>query len=321
MLSITPSFHLYDKIKSRVGVIQGTAGVTTVQVDCTPRNSCELSVAIPSSMVSDVPHLREKSSKIGLVGRAAAIFCVDEIIIYPDLPEIDQRRDADLVATILSYMETPQYLRRRLFKIKPELRYAGILPPLRTPHHPLPSKTKDLKIGEHREGAIVSLTNSGSLVDIGVERQFLLSNTKLPLNKRVTVRIAKLGKQPKATLAGHEDVKSYWGYRVTLSDVPFGLMLKNRTFDLAIATSRRGTVFTEVAKDLRMHWKKSHTALVAFGAPTHGLYEILEREHLSLDEVVDYAINTIPDQGTETVRTEEAIYASLAILNLIATRR
>ena len=93
-----------------------------VRVDCTPKESCELSVAIPSSMVSDVPHLREKSSKIGLVGRAAAIFCVDEIIIYRDLPEVDQSRDADLIATILSYMETPQYLRRRLFKIKPELR-------------------------------------------------------------------------------------------------------------------------------------------------------------------------------------------------------
>lgn len=307
------------RLRVGVGVIQGKAGVTTVQVDYTPRDSCELSVAIPSSIVSDVPHLREKSSKIGLVGRAAAIFCVDEIIVYPDLPEVDQSRDADLVATILSYMETPQYLRRRLFKIKPELRYAGILPPLRTPHHPLPSKTKDLKIGEYREGAIVSLINSGSLVDIGVEHQFLLSNTKLPLNKRVTVRIAKLGKRPKATLASHDDVKSYWGYRVTVSDVPFGLMLKNRAFDLVIATSRRGTIFTEVAQDLRMHWKKSHTILVAFGASTQGLYEILEREHLSLDEVVDYAINTIPDQGTETVRTEEAIYASLAILNLIAT--
>ena len=164
----------------------------------------------------------------------------------------------------------------------------------------------------------MSLTNSGSLVDIGVERQFLLFNKKLPLNKRVTVRIAELGKRPKATLASNDDVKGYWGYRVTVSDIPFGLMLKNRAFDLVIATSRRGTIFTEVTEDLRIRWKKSHTILVAFGASTQGLYEILEREHLSLDEVVDYPINTIPDQGTETVRTEEAIYASLAILNLIA---
>jgi len=33
--------------------------------------------------------------------------------------------------------------------------------------------------------------------------------------------------------------------------------------------------------------------------------------------VTDFTVNTIPDQGTETVRTEEALYASLAILNTI----
>ncbi len=82
-----------------------------------------------------------------------------------------------------------------------------------------------------------------------------------------------------------------------------------------IATSRRGTVFTEVMRDLAGRWRKSRKILVAFGAPTQGLYEILEREHLRLDEVADYTVNTIPNQGTETVRTEEAIYASLALLN------
>ncbi|RLI34567.1 hypothetical protein DRO55_06340, partial [Candidatus Bathyarchaeota archaeon] len=109
---------------------------------------------MPASLVSDVPHLREKTSKIGLIGRALAIFRVDEVVIYPDEPKTDQRREMNLIATILAYMETPQYLRRRLFKIKPELRYAGILPPLRTPHHPLTDKVKKLKVGEFREGVV-----------------------------------------------------------------------------------------------------------------------------------------------------------------------
>lgn len=292
-----------------------------VQVRGPARLNCELAVAIPASLVSDVPHLREKTSKIGLVGRAAAIFCVDEIIIFLDLPEVDQSRDSDLVATILSYMETPQYLRKRLFKIKPELRYAGILPPLRTPHHPLSGRTKDLTVGEYREGVAVSLTKGASLVDIGVERPVLVPHTQLPLNTRVTVRIAKPGKHPKAILTSHGDIKKYWGYRVTVSGVPFGRMLKKRAFDLVVATSRQGTPFAEVMKDLRKRWRKSRKILVAFGAPTEGLYQILEREHLKLDKVADYTINTISNQGTETVRTEEAIYASLALLNLTATGR
>jgi len=277
----------------------------------------QLSIAIPASLVSDTPHLREKTMKIGLVGRAAAIFRVNEIIVFPDLPDVDQRRDASLIATILSYMETPQYLRKRLFKIKPELRYAGILSPLRVPHHPIKNRIKDLAVGEHREGVILSLTEAGSLVDIGVERPVLISNTELPLNTRVTVRVTKLGKHPRAVLASRDEIKAYWGYHVTVSDVPFGQLVKNKSFDLVIATSRYGTPFTEVAEELARYWKKSHKTLVAFGAPTQGLYEIVAHENLKLDEVAHFTVNTIPNQGTETVRTEEALYASLAILNLI----
>lgn len=276
----------------------------------------QLSIAIPASLVSDVPHLREKTMKIGLVGRAAAIFCVNEIIVFPDLQEVDQRRDASLIATILSYMETPQYLRKRLFEIKPELRYAGILPPLRTPHHPLPNRIKDLAAGEHRDGVVSSLTEAGVLVDIGVERPLLIPNAELPLNTRVTVRVTKLGKHPRAVLANRDDIKMYWGYHVTISDNPFGQLVKNQPFDLVIVTSRYGTPFTEVADELARRWKKSHKVLVAFGAPTQGLYEILARENLKLDEVAHFTVNTIPNQGTETVRTEEALYASLAMLNM-----
>ena len=60
----------------------------------------KLSIAIPASTISDTPHLREKTAKIGLIGRAAAIFRVDEIIVYPDSPKVDQRRDLDFIALI-----------------------------------------------------------------------------------------------------------------------------------------------------------------------------------------------------------------------------
>jgi predicted SPOUT superfamily RNA methylase MTH1 len=155
----------------------------------------KLSIAIPASVVSDTPHLREKTAKIGLIARAAAIFKVGEIIIYPDNPKVSQTADADLITALLTYIETPQYLRKRLFKIRPELQYAGILPPLRTPHHPLNRKMKDLKMGEYREGVALSKTKEGMLIDIGVEQPALLLKQQLPLNKRVTLRISKTNKQ------------------------------------------------------------------------------------------------------------------------------
>jgi predicted SPOUT superfamily RNA methylase MTH1 len=281
------------------------------------KRRCKLSIAIPASLVSDVPHLREKTFKVGLIGRAAAIFRVDEIIIFPDLLDTDQSRDIELVTTILSYIETPQYLRKRLFKIRPELRYAGVLPPLRTPHHQLSDRTENLEVGEHREGVVTSLVKGGSLVDIGVEQPVLIPDTRLPINNRVTVRVTELGKHPKAVLASRGEIEMYWGYRVTVSDVPLGQLLKNRSFDLVIATSRYGSHLWEVIDELRKRWKSSRRTLVAFGAPTQGLYEIATRERLNLDDVAQFVINTIPGQGTETVRTEEALYTSLTALNLL----
>lgn len=274
-------------------------------------------MAIPASLVSDVPHLREKTLKIGLVGRAAAIFRVDEIVVFPDSPSADQKREMNVIATVLAYMETPQYLRKRLFKIRPELRYAGILPPLRTPHHPLADRLKDLKIGEFREGAVVSSAKAGVLVDIGVEQPVLVPDARLGVNRRVTVKITELGKKPRAVLAKREGIKAYWGYQVTVSKQPFGRFVKSRDFDLVIATSRRGKPFKAVRDELEARWRKSHRVLVAFGAPTVGLYEIVEREGNQLEEIAEYVVNTIPNQATETVRTEEALYATLAVLNTL----
>ena len=282
----------------------------------TSGRSRELSVAIPASLVSDVPHLREKTIKIGLVGRAAAIFRVNEIIVFPDLPGVDQKQDTDLIAAVLSYMETPQYLRKRLFKIRRELRYVGILPPLRTPHHPLSVRAKDLAVGEYREGVVASSTKEGSLVDVGVERLILVPNMRLPTNARVTVKFTKRGKHLEAALASRNEIKRYWGYRVMVSRVSFGRFVRERSFDLVIATSRYGIPITKVADGVKNRWKKSRTILVAFGAPTQGLHEIVDHERLKLEEVAHFTINTIPLQGAQTVRTEEAVYASLAILNL-----
>jgi len=53
-----------------------------------------------------------------------------------------------------------------------------------------------------------------------------------------------------------------------------------------------------------------------FGSPSRGLYEIARNEDVRLGKLLDFVVNTIPCQGTETVRTEEAILASLAVLNV-----
>lgn len=277
----------------------------------------KISIAIPASVISDTPHLREKTSKIGLIGRAAAIFGVSEIVIYRDEPNRDQHFEANLISTLLNYMETPQYLRKRLFKLKPELRYAGVLPPLRTPHHPLGRKISDLKVGDYREGVTIASSKGGTLVDIGVEKPVIIPETHMPPGKRVTVRITCVNKLVTAIPIDPKEVPKYWGYKVNIFNGYLADLLKSKSYDLKIATSRRGKIFNEVMEAMALKWKHSEAPLIIFGAPTRGLYEIAEQEGLKLDENVDFVVNTIPGQCTETVRTEEAILASLAVFNIL----
>jgi methyltransferase len=280
-------------------------------------NRKKLAIAIPASVISDTPHLREKTSKIGLIGRAAAVFRVDEIIVYPDKTGKDkQRKEADLIALILAYLETPQYLRKRFFKLNPQLHYAGILPPLRTSHHPLNRKAKKLMAGEYREGVTLSKTIEGVLVDIGVERPALMRETQWALGKRLTLQIVKADERIEVQAVSRDEVPGYWGYTVTMEKHSLESLVENRRFDLTIATSKSGTRFMDVAGEMAKQLEKAEYTLVAFGAPARGLHEIVEEEGADLNDITDFVVNMVPEQGTETVRTEEALFASLAVLNV-----
>ncbi len=66
------------------------------------RRGIRLSVAVPASLVSEYVNLRDKTEVIGRLARSAAIFRVDEIVIYPDQPD-----ESSLIKLILGYIETP----------------------------------------------------------------------------------------------------------------------------------------------------------------------------------------------------------------------
>ena len=275
-----------------------------------------ISITIPASIISDTPHLREKTAKIGLIGRAAAIFRVDEIIIYSDNAKVDQQRDIDFIELLLNYLETPQYLRKALFQLDPDLQYAGILPPLRIPSHPTSGKTKHLKIGEYREGIIISEKKEGLLVDIGVQQPALLRQKQFKTGERLTLQVVRVGDTVEVQPANRDEVPQYWGYHVRVEKRPFGKLVREEDFDLKIATARIGSTFTDISTMLEAKWRGSERILVAFGAPSRGLHEIVEDEGLKLEDISDFIVNTVPNQGTATVRTEEALLATLAIFNV-----
>ena len=280
------------------------------------KRSQGLSIAIPASIIEDTPHLREKTYKIGQIARASSIFRVEQIIIYFDKTDHNQTKEANFIAAILNYMDIPQYLRKILVKIDPQLRFVGILPPLRSPHHLFSKKREELKIGMLRQGVVIDSKNEYSLVDIGVDKPVIITGS-IAKKQRITVKLTSIGEKLTAVKLDESEIRIYWGFNVTVTKLSLAESTKKIGFDLIISTSKYGDKITEVFPQLKSAWKKSKKTLVSFGSPTQGLKEILTKENIEMSDYSDFTINMIPNQGVETVRSEEAVFSSLSLLNTL----
>jgi predicted SPOUT superfamily RNA methylase MTH1 len=276
-----------------------------------PRRPQKLAIALPATFTQDIPHLREKTSRIGLVARTLAIFRVEEAIIYQDQNTSQARTEARLIEKILQYQQTPQYLRKQLFKIDPDLAYTGTLPPLRTPNHPDPTPPSP---GQLRD-AIVTTTGQTSTVNAGYKQPVTIQ-ARLPPSKLVTIRLTRLKPSLQGEPIDPTGLTIYWGPRVTRDENPLGHIIKRGDHDLTISTSRQGRDLHEAMPILQTRWKASRRPLIAFGSPREGIPDILQRSHSHISEF-DLNLNTLPHQGVETVRTEEALLGTLAVLNLL----
>lgn len=269
---------------------------------------------LPTSLVVDAPNLRQKTVKVGGIGRGLAIFRVDKVCIFNDDDQNvkNQTAEANLIAALLRYMETPQYLRKLLCPHTKELRYAGLLPPLRTPHHPLRGEKNGE--GDYREGVVVEARENQSLLEIGLPEKAVIRE-KLKVGQRLTVRLGKRsGNLISVTPAKRSEIPEYWGYEV-LQTKSLAEGLKVLKADYSIGTSRYGQSLYEAVQAIKSSNPRS--VAVAFGGPYAGLFEICERQGVDAKELFDVVINTIPNQGTATVRTEEALVATLALLNAL----
>ena len=275
------------------------------------RRRNKISIAVPSSMVSEIGHLREKTIVLGQLGRAAGIYRVDEIIIYRDKED-----ESILMKYVLGYLETPQYLRKHLFDHREELKYAGMLPPLRTPHHTTSYALDDIKEGEYRDGVVIKHTEDGYLVDIGVNAPLGIRGKQPELGARITTQVMEMGPLPRGRQVKKLRLDEYWGYDLRGSKGRLSDLVHSPEWDLTIATSKLGENFGEVAEAIEDRWDEAYKTLIVFGSHKHGIRQIMERQGRRMEEAFDFIVNTVPNQGTETVRTEEAVQATLALLNM-----
>ncbi|XP_063707951.1 putative methyltransferase C9orf114 homolog [Culicoides brevitarsis] len=297
-----------------------------------------LSIAVPGSILENAQSPELRSYLAGQIARAAAIFQVDEIIIFDDVGVKDASNDAKSVdlddenktvrkcctqfATILKYLECPQYLRKNFFPIHKDLQYCGLLNPLDSQHHLRQASTFLFREGvtsnkKVKEGSNSTFVNVGLLNDVRVDQ-------RLTENIRVTVKLdpgqdlksKKLRGSIVAPSQPRKETGIYWGYSVriaaSLTDV-FTKCPYDDGYDLSIGTSDKGDELSSIEAN-SLKYKHS---LIVFGG-LQGLEAALESDDkLDVDDpslLFDRYLNTIPKQGSRTVRTEEAVLISLAAL-------
>ncbi|ABM81131.1 putative RNA uridine N3 methyltransferase [Hyperthermus butylicus] len=273
-----------------------------------PPRKVKLVAAVPASYTSTEGDLRHKTIKVGLLGRLFAVYRVDEAIVYIDRPAY--WRDAELMRKILEYMVTAPYLRKKIYPPNvPELRYASLLPPLQLPTHGVGGPVD----GEVRQALVLRASGGRALVEAGLEEPVWVRG-RFHRGQRILVRIVSV---ERGIVEPVEDELVYNGFKVTIVEGLSRLLSKYRNYT-RIATSRKGRlVDAELLSQIGSRSSSGPGVLVLFGAPDLGLYELAELENLKLEDLVDYVVNTIPQQGTKTVRVEEAVAATLALLNLV----
>jgi len=275
-----------------------------------------VSIAVPGSILDNAQTPELRTYLAGQVARAAAIYNVDEVIVFSESAE--EGRGGVQLARILQYLECPQYLRKHFFPLHEDLSRAGLLAPTDMPHH--------LRAGEEsvwREGVVTETAaprEGSAFVNIGLKTECLVDRALKP-GLRVTVKLPAgylwdkkiSGKvvspsQPR-TLGG-----LYWGYTTRLADSLSAVLNSSPYkggYDMTIGTSEKGVRVEEVVVDKFEH------LLVVFGG-VGGLEAALEGdgklEAASPAGLFRHYVNVCPEQGSRTIRTEEALLVALASL-------
>jgi hypothetical protein len=289
-----------------------------------------ISIALPASILDNAQSSELRTYLAGQIARAAVIFNVDEIVIYDEYacsdPHDPNRRCINQMARILEYLECPQYLRKNLFPIQESLRLAGLLNPLDSKHH---LKTHQLDI-PYREGVVQKTNSKGSLVFIGLNTLVQIQQD-LQSGVRVTVKVDPRDFHTRTKIIRGKTVSPseprtklglYWGYSVRIAN-SLSEVINSGTFeyDLKLGTSERGDDVEEVKPHLKT--KFTH-CLIVFGG-LKGIEAALDADpKLSgVDDarkLFDFYLNTCVNQGSNTIRTEEAILISMATLRPVLSQ-
>ena len=283
-----------------------------------------LSILIPSSIVDNAQSKELRTYLIGELARTIGIFKISEVIIFHDKLKDNSKDYINYFIKNLQYLETPQYLRKTLFPMSEDLKLSGLMNPLESQHH----LRKD-EWSPYREGCVLDRPVSGeySWVNIGLNKDCKIDQ-KLPPKTRVTVKLNEKNFNNKLKYYTGTPVSmsepflkngTYWGYVVrvceTYKDI-FNDSIYEEGYDFIIGTSDKGENYKTANFAKKKDFKH---CLIIFGGISGIEGMMIDDEHnkinsSNISKNFDLYLNTCMNQGLRTIRTEEAILISLAVI-------
>ena len=283
-----------------------------------------LSILIPSSIVDNAQSKELRTYLIGELARTIGIFKISEVIIFHDKLKDNSRDYINYFIKNLQYLETPQYLRKTLFPMSEDLKLSGLMNPLESQHH----LRKD-EWSPYREGCVLDRPVNGeySWVNIGLNKDCKIDQ-KLPPKTRVTVKLNENNFNNKLKYYTGTPVSmsepyikngTYWGYVVrvceTYKDI-FNDSIYDEGYDFIIGTSDKGENYRTANFSKKKDFKH---CLIIFGGISGIEGMMIDDEHNNINSTnisknFDLYLNTCMNQGLRTIRTEEAILISLAVI-------
>ncbi|KAF3768847.1 DUF171-domain-containing protein [Cryphonectria parasitica EP155] len=294
-----------------------------------------VSIAMPGSIITDFKTADQRITSPGRIARALAVFCVDEIVVYDDSPQDSRPRAVDhdrytgdtdpchFITHVLSYLETPPFMRKALFPLHDNLAKAGLLPSLDMPHHPHKDEWLPFREGFTVKGKPDS--GKGTLVEVGMRRPVTITND-IPPNTRVTLQFPEQSfnnPEPVHPQTPRTEAGYYWGYSVRSASSLSAVFTESQFeggYDVSIGTSERGTPASRAFPSFKK--PSFNHLLIVFGGPRGLEYAAMNDGELGgmgisggrTKELFDHWINVLPNQGSRTIRTDEAVFIALTSL-------
>ena len=242
----------------------------------------KLSVVLFLSIFEVENTLTEITIKLSNVLRALVEFRVSEVIwVYQSK---DERKRWSVIKDITEYALTPPYLKRHI-PIKRSLSKVGLLQPLNIPSHLLMQEFVEGEIRVNEKGDV------GLAIEKSPKSKFVIVTDSLNRN-----------------LQPYPFYPYYSGFILKILSYD-KLLEKFSKLDNVILASRSGVDLRSVEDEIRKKYEEKGIYLI-IGPPKRGILR-------DFKEFNGLIVNFIPKQGVKDVRAEEALYASLSLLNFI----